>query len=130
MKGKAEISVLIHPKKEIVVNCSICRKELARVAYEGYADYHRKRKQAERQAECPNCGAAFVDEQKPVITWGRTIAGDWIARVKDGDFLVWKDGGRFKWRFRKYGGDTAEIHFARTKADAMIACSRHERWKL
>lgn len=127
---QAVISVLLWPKKEIVANCPDCRKELVRVEYEGYADYHRKRKQAENSvAECPNCKAVFQERESVAdIPWGKTIAGDYIAKAKNGDFLVWKDGGRYKWRYRAYGGQTPEIHFARTKQDAMAACERHGEW--
>ena len=129
---QAVISVLLWPKKEIVANCPDCRKELVRVEYEGYADYHRKRKQAENSvAECPNCKAVFQERESVVdIPWGKTIAGDWMARAKDGDFLVWKDGSRYKWRYREYGKETAEIYIALTKEQAQRACTKHRGWKL
>jgi hypothetical protein len=132
MEKRLEISVLIYPKKEIVVSCADCKEELLRVEYEGYADYSRKRRLAERQARvCTKCGAMFAPlaDNVPVISWGRTIAGDWIARAKDGDFLVWREGQRYKWRYRRYGAETVEVHCALSKAAAMIACTKHEGWK-
>lgn len=127
-----EIKILLSnpPNLEIIAICPVCNTEMGRLGYNGYADYGRQLKRLKAQIDsCEHCGAIFREKaKKAVIPWGRTLSGDYIAKAKNGDFLVWKDGGRYKWRYRVYGGQTPEIHFARTKQDAMAACERHGEW--
>lgn len=119
------------PNLEIIAVCPVCNTEIGRIGYNGYADYGRQLKRLKAQIDgCEHCGASFREKaKKAVIPWGRTIAGDWIARAKDGDFLVWREGQRYKWRYRRYGAETVEVHCALSKAAAMIACTKHEGWK-
>lgn len=122
---------VVFPKKEIVASCSLCGHEVARRGWEHYTEYNRQvEKLTAYLEECPNCRARFKDSaKKVVIPWERTNDGDYIAKAKNGDFLVWKYGYGYKWRYRKYGAETQErINFAKTKDEAKRACERHVEW--
>lgn len=128
-----KITVLIHPKLEIVAACPVCQREIGRIDYSGYADYSRQLKKLKTQiTECPHCGAVFKETSKKAdIPWERTSSGDYIAKAQNGDFLVWKWGYGYKWRYIAYGAQTPEqINFERTRAAAQRACERHREWKL
>ena len=124
---------VIFPKKEIVAFCSCCGEELARRGWESYGDYNRQVKRIEREIEhCKKCKATFKTTASVAdIAWSKTADGDYIAKAKNGDFLVWKYGYGYKWRYRKYGVNAPErINFAKTKDEAKSACKRHVEWKL
>lgn len=131
-----EKKVIISPDvktKEIVATCSECHVELKRDEWYSLGDYSRKKKQMEQTiAKCPFCGAVFKEETKKAnIKWERTKDGDYIAKAKNGDFLVYKWGRVWKYRYRKYGEQYAEfIFWKHTKDDAMKACKQHAEWKI
>ena len=123
---------VVFPKKEIVATCSDCGKEIERREWEYYAQYNRLVKSIGKEIKaCKHCKAVFQEsEKKAVIPWHKTTDGDYIAKAKDGDFLVWKYGFGYRWRYRKYGAKEPErINYARTRAEAQKACQRHEAWK-
>ncbi len=125
-------NTLIYPKSEIIALCSICQKEVGRIEYDGYGDHSRQKgRLAQQVTECPHCKAVFQEKEKTaVIPWERTTAGDYIAKATNGDFLVWKWGNGYKWRYRTYGEQAPEqINFAKTKKDAQRACERHREWR-
>lgn len=135
MSALAELifNPVLVPKKEVVARCSVCEHEVTRRGWEYYADYNRQVKKLKTSVEnCPNCKARFKDgAKKVVIPWERTKEGDYIAKAKNGEFLVWKYGYGYKWRYRKYGADAPErINFAKTKDEAKRACEKHVEWKL
>lgn len=124
---------VIFPKKEVVAQCSCCGAELSRRGWESYNDYNRQVKRLTSVLEeCPKCKARFKEaEKKANIPWERTKDGDCVAKARDGDFLVWKYGYGYKWRYRKYGAEAPErINFAKTKDEAKRACERHVEWKM
>ena len=119
------------PKKEVVARCSLCGHELARRGWEYYTDYNLQVKKLKASVEeCHNCKARFKDSaKKVVIPWERTKDGDYIAKAKNGDFLIWKYGYGYRWRYRKYGTEAPErINFAKTKDEAKMACERNVEW--
>ena len=122
---------LVSPKKEIVATCPACGKELSRAGWEHYEEYKRQKRKIEKAIkECPHCKAAFA-EKVPQPKWEKTTAGDLIAKAKTGDFLVWKYGSGYKWRYRRYGEEAPRaIYWNRRKEDAQRACAKHEEWVL
>ena len=129
--GKLFISSTVLPLSEVVAHCSECGKEIKRQSWNGYHDYIRQRDKLRKIEYCPFCKSAFkegVTTNPP--KWERDEKGRMIAKCKDGDFMVWKEGRIWKWRWRVYGGIYAN-HLGRsmTKADAMRACERHGEWK-
>lgn len=125
-------SPTVFPKKEIVAKCAECGKEIERREWEYYTQYNRLVKKILATAtKCPHCGAVFREnEKKAVIPWQKTTDGDYIAKAQNGDFLVWKYGFGYRWRYRRYGVKEPErINYARTKAEAQKACQRHAEWK-
>ena len=128
---KLNIDSMIFPEKAVIARCSVCNKEIKRVPYGHYEDYKRQARKLEKSVfDCPHCGAVFiVREKKP--SWEKTKGGDYIAKALNGDFLVWKYGWGWKWRYRRYGATSPEsINYAKTKDEAMRACTRHAEWKL
>jgi hypothetical protein len=73
----------------------------------------------------------FRETGSDVIPWEKTDTGDLLAKAKNGDFRVWKEGHIYKWRYREYNTKyPAEIFVAMDKAAAQKACTRHKEWKL
>lgn len=131
--AKLEFDTLIVPEKLIIAHCSVCKKEIKRTDYGHYEDFKRQKSKLEKSIfECPYCDAVFIVRATAVcIPWEKTKDGDYIAKAQNGDFLVWKYGYGYKWRYRKYGAQSPEqIHYVRTKAEAQKACMRHPEWKL
>ena len=130
---KILIDTIVHPKKEVVATCSVCRVELKREEWDTLGCHQRKKKEMEKTiVKCPFCGAVFKEENKKAnIKWERTKDGDYIAKAKNGDFLVWKYGYGYKCRYRAYGAVYADgIFWKRTKDEAMKACQQHPEWKI
>ena len=129
-------SPVLNPTKAIVVRCGKCNAELARLAWETYHDYNRKRAEAlKRVSVCPNCGTQFKCLGENAPKWEKADKklgyGSLIAKCKNGDFLIFKYGSIYKWRYRKYGNLYAdEMGNARTKELAKKLCQRHKEWKL
>lgn len=114
------------PKKEIKVWCADCGAEIARIEWDSYADYKRKRAKAERDcAVCPSCKKVVL----PI--WEKKKGGDIFAVCRNGDFLVWKCPRGYKWRWRRTGRVYAdEMGFAYRKDDAKRVCERHKEWQI
>ena len=126
---KIIFSTTVFPRKEIIANCKACGTEIKCILYEGYFDYQAKKRKLEKSIkECPKCKAVFIDS-KVNIPWVKLVNGDYLARALNGDFLVWKDGKIYKWRYRQYGAETAQVYKAKTKGEAMRSCARHKEWK-
>ena len=130
-KGKLLISSTVLPKAEVSANCSECGLEIKRLPWNGYFDYHKQRAKLKKIGFCPFCKSQFkegimVNPPK----WERDEKGRMIAKCKNGDFMVWREGRIWKWRWRVYGGIYAN-HLGRsmTKTEAMRACERHGEWK-
>ncbi|MBQ5930451.1 MAG: hypothetical protein IIX02_06640 [Clostridia bacterium] len=122
--GKITTTVLLRNEKVVIGTCSACKKEVGREHYESFFDFSRKEKRVLSIAKCPHCGEIF--KEGAAIKWERTAKGDYIAKAKNGDFLVFKWGNVWKWRYRRYGETTPEsVRTARTRQDAMAACERH-----
>ncbi|MBQ7913759.1 MAG: hypothetical protein IJ308_08505 [Clostridia bacterium] len=131
--AKIDWCVTAYPKSEIYGVCSECKQEVVRVAYDGYHDHRYKEARLKRQfTECPKCKKPVEDNahlHKP--KWEKQPNGDWRAKAKDGDFLVWKYGNAYKWRYRVYGGEYANyIGFALSLKEAKKACENHEKWEV
>lgn len=128
---KLILSTLLHPKKEIVAVCDACKKEVKRVAYDGFFDHDKKEAAMRKIRVCPHCKASFKEDAKAVkIEWKKTVEGDLKAEATNGDFLVWRYGIGYKWRYRKYGGAYAdEVGFTNTKKAAQKACEKHKEWR-
>lgn len=127
---KLVFSTTVFPKRQVFATCSACGQEVVRVEYGHYEDYKRQRRKIERTTlKCPHCKAVFV-ELKGGPKWERTSEGDLIAKAENGDFLVWKYGYGYKWRYRTYGElQPKAILWARTVKEAKAACERHVEWR-
>lgn len=135
-----EKKVLVGPDvktKEVVATCSVCGTELKRESWHSLGDYSRKAKQFKQTiAKCPFCGAVFKETksliwEKKTVLRGRRKETDYIAKAKNGDFLVWKWGGGYGYRYRKYGVENPDgIFWKRTRDEAMRACRQHPEWKI
>lgn len=133
------VKVVVGPDvktKEIVATCSVCHMELKREEWTTLGDFQRKDKRIKQTiAKCQFCGATFKEAR---LVWetrtclrGRRKETDYIAKAKNGDFLVWKWGGGYGYRYRKYGAENPEgIFWKRTKEEAKRACESHAEWKL
>lgn len=123
--AKIEWSITSLPAKEIIGVCSKCRVELVRVEYSGYHDYSNKLAAVKkRYTSCPKCAA------KRGPKWERQGNGDWLAECKDGDFLIWKFGAAYRWRYRTYGKEYADFGGqSYTRAKAQEACERCKQWQ-
>ncbi len=123
---------IVFPKKEIVATCSACGEELARAEWGHYEDYKRQKRKIERVVKsCPHCGELVGAQEEPKPRWEKTLAGDMLAKAKNGDFLVWKHGNGYKWRYRRYGEESPRaIYWNRKRTDAQRACERHKEWVL
>ena len=120
-------------KKEIVATCAVCGQVLAKSEWHGYADYKRQRYKLVQRLpnECGGCGKSFIGDTKNLPKWTKNVIGDFQAKAKNGDFLVWKDGIGYRYRFRKYGAESPrEIRYARKKEDAFRACEKDKEWIL
>ena len=118
------------PKSELFAYCSACKTELARVGWTSYHDYGlQKTKLGKRFDRCPKCKAVFNAVAKP--TWKKQATGDWKAACRNGDFLVWKHGRVYKWRYRAYGNTYADrLGVSNCLSGAQKACERHSEWKV
>jgi hypothetical protein len=122
-----EIKTEAFPKKWLKAVCNVCGFVVSEIEWESYPDYRNKKsKLVKKYTFCQKCGA--VNEGVP--KWIRVENGDWQAKCKDGDFLIWKYGSSYKWRYRTYGKLYADqIGFSKTIDQAKKACERHEGWK-
>lgn len=129
-KGKLVFNSLILPNKLIVVECSECGKQVTEVPYESRSDNKLKKQRIiDNILVCPHCQAVF--NERKVICWEKVWSGEWLAKAKNGDFRIWRDGKRgYKWRYRKYGEYPERINFAYTLKEAKDACARHREWIL
>ena len=130
---KILISTTVFPTAELIAHCGSCGVEIKRLPYQGYFDCDRQRSKIKKIASCPSCKCSFRKESSSSTAnmpkWERDEKGRMFAKCKNGDFMVWKDGRIWKWRWRVYGGLYAN-HLGRssTKAGAMRACTCHREW--
>ena len=131
--AKIEWSITSLPAKEIFGACRECGAELVRVEYSGYHDYNNKLSRLKkRYKSCPKCAEKNAPKRakKSGPKWKRLGNGDWIAECKEGDFLVWKFGSAYRWRYRRYGKDYADLRGqSYTRAKAQEACERCKQWQ-
>ena len=118
--------------RELIVKCPTCHVEIQRDSWENLNDFNRKRRMLTKAiAKCPYCGERFQPKNRVNIPWEKTKDGDYIAKAKNGDFLVWKFGRGYKCRYRKYGEEAPDgVIWRRTKEDAMRTCELHPEWKI
>ena len=122
VSGVVDVRPEVYPKKELVAVCTDCGAELWRTAWESYSNYNRLKARALKELHC-NCG-------KRSPRWEKLSNGDWEAKSKNGDFLVWRYGRIYKWRYRTYGKTSPDvIGFSYTKKDAFAACEKHKEWR-
>lgn len=126
---KLDISLAAATQKEIFGVCRNCHKEVKRLPYDGYYGYIKAKSSLLKITECPHC-QTMLREHKSTIKWERTPKGDYIAKCKNGDFLVFKWGNVWKWRYRPYGQTHPDVvRTAKTKDLAKRACERHEEFR-
>ena len=59
--------------------------------------------------------------------WVKLENKDYQAKCTNGDFLIWRYGNSYKWRYRTYGKQYADqIGYAATLELAKKACESHE----
>lgn len=121
---------LWHPEHVLIAKCSACGKELAREKWKSYFSFERDKSRLIRTIKsCKHCGALFLEMKKTPV-WEKTNKKfEIIAKGKNGDFLIWKAGNVWKWRYRAYGELYAnQIGRAASKAEAQKACAKHKEW--
>lgn len=128
---KMEWSTAVLPTSEIIGFCNECNTEICRMHYDGYHDHGTKLAHLKKKyAECPNCKAKAANTVKVSPKWKKLDNGDYVAECKKGDFLVWKFGYAYRWRFRTYGKVFADYGGqSYTRKKAQEACERCEEWK-
>ena len=128
--AKINVTTVVHPNKEVVGVCSECGKEVGNFSYDGYYDHGRQKLRMKNIPSCPHCGAEYM-ARSAFIKWEKTAEGNYIAEAKNGDFLIWKYGFGYRWRYRKYGAQCPNgIFYAKTKELAKKACQQHAEWKI
>lgn len=125
-----KIKPLMNPYA-LLASCSACGKEVVRVEYDGYSDYKRKAAKYKGMIKsCPHCNAEYQAKQaRKAPKWAKK-GGDYIAECENGDFLVFKWGYAWKWRYRRYGRkEPDQIATSFSLETAKRACERHKEWK-
>lgn len=122
-----QIKTEAYPKKGLKAVCSDCGFVMCEMEWNTYPDYKSKKaKLIKKYSFCQKCGAV---NKTCAPTWRKESNGDWSAKCKNGDFIIWRYGSAYKWRYRRYGGVYADqIGFAKTLAQAKRACENHEEW--
>lgn len=118
------------PNGKLVAQCSACKAELAYVAWTSYYDHSLKKEKLQKKFDrCPRCKAVFNVAARP--TWVKQPTGDWRAACRNGDFLVWRHGRVYKWRYRVYGNTYADqLGVSSSLMRAQKACEGHLEWRL
>lgn len=124
-----EIKTEPYPKKLLKAICSECGNVVLETEWGSYSDYRiKKDRLMKKYSFCQKCGSV---NQNGNPKWQKEDNGDWLSKCKNGDFLIWKYGNSYKWRYRRYGGTYADqIGFSSTLEQAKRACENHEEWKL
>ena len=120
-----------YPGKELYAVCLTCNTEIVRKTWDGYIDFKYWRDKLKKQyTVCPVCKAKNKQPPVQLPTWSKRGNGDWLAMAKFGDFLIWKYGRAYKWRYREYGRESANcVGFASTLEIAKTMCEKHEGWQ-
>ena len=133
MDFKLNFQAVVFPIPQIVATCGECGAELARQNYSGYHDYNlQKSILGKRIVRCTYCQpkAERAAEKGNAPKWQREPNGDWLAKALNGDFLIWRYGNSFKWRYRGYGKQAPDvIGFSKTVDGAKQACEKHKQWR-
>lgn len=142
---RLEISTTNYPTCETIVTCGECKNVLRRIKWESYYEYKRIIGSVRKTIKsCPHCDEREKKEaeerkreelpakQKTKIpVWEKVTDGKYIAKCLNGDFLVWKYGKVYRWRWRKYGREYPDVIYAsKTMVDAKHECEKHKEWKL
>ena len=124
------ITTTVHPRNEVIATCGVCGAEIGRLTYDGYADHGRQKARLKKIPSCKHCGAEYI-ARPAFIKWEKTSAGDYMAKAANGDFLIWKYGFGWRWRYRAYGAQSPNgIFYAKTRDAAKKACQKHAEWKI
>lgn len=120
-----------YPGKEIYGVCMTCNKEVVSKKWDGYIDYKYWRDKLKKEYEvCPYCAGKHVKASLTPPKFEKQTNGDWLAKARNGDFLIWKYGRAFKWRYREYGRESANcVGFASKLSIAKKMCAKHEGWQ-
>lgn len=120
-----------YPSKRLVVACTVCDTVLDSYEWETYSEYQSKKSRLKtKYVSCPECERREkkLAKVKPP-KWERQSNGDYQAECKNGDFLIWKYGQAYKWRYRVYGGVYAnQIGFAPNLKTAKEHCENYPEW--
>lgn len=129
--GKIEWNVTQYPVSDIYGVCAECKKEIVRKTYNGYIDYKYWRDKLQKEyTHCPECAKRNAKPIANKSKWEKLLNGDYIAKCLNGDFLIWKYGNAYKWRYRDYGRESPNcIGFASTLEIAKKSCEKHGEWK-
>ena len=123
-----------YPSKQIKVVCTDCNTTLATVEWSNYAEYQRKKANLKKwYTVCEKC-TPKAEGSKPV--WVKQEDGNWIAKCKNGDFLIWqyekksKSRNPYKWRYRRYNGEVEIDDFgcAESPQEAKDMITKHPEW--
>lgn len=85
---------------------------------------------------CPNCIAGYKydekrnkAEDKVVMKWERLSNGDYQAKGKNGDFLLWKYGKQWKGRYRSASGQYTFFLFDKDLKKLKARCENNHYWE-
>ena len=129
--AKIEWSTVVFPVAKIIGVCAECQREIARVQYYGYHDYKwRLNKLKTQYPVCPHCKEEAEMPHQEKAKWKRQENGDWVAKCEQGDFLIWKFGSAWRWRYRTYGKAYADYGGqAYSRKNAQEACEKQKEFK-
>lgn len=128
-----KIKPLMNPH-QLLATCAACGKEVVKVEYDGYSDYKRKESKYKSMIKaCPHCKASYHDTQavRKAPKWAKKGKA-YVAEGANGDFLVFKWGHLWRWRWRRYGEKEPKLEDTGCSfvlEAAKRACEKHREWK-
>ena len=129
-----KLEVKVPPEKVIVCICGNCGNELERREWRSYGYISQaKARIKDKWTNCPSCGILFdhvkTEEKKPTPKWKKIGKNEYEAKVKDGDFLVWKWGVVWKSRYRAKGAkEPAWVETSFCVECAKGICEKNKKW--
>ena len=127
-----KIKPLMNPY-QLLATCAACGKEVMRQEYNGYSDYKRKESKYKSLIQsCPYCKASYhAAQERKAPKWAKK-GKDYVADCENGNFLVFKWGHLWRWRYLPYGATSVRCEdtgYAYSIEVAKRACEKRKEWK-